>query len=126
MNRYFLLLLLFISPTIFAHSTKGTMCLDRNLAKPFEEKTNRLYLKINDSEKIYFIRPYIGPRIIATNLDLELDHSVKVYFDDQVVVSWKVNFTKLDTTGINIWRSGGAWHADPIDPQKCEANTQTH
>lgn len=120
MLRNFLILAFFFALPALCEETTGTICLGSNLAKPFDEQTNRVYLRINNSEKIFFIRPYSGPRVIASHLDLTHDHSVKVYFDDQVVQSWTVNFEKLNSAGINIWRAPGSWRSESINPNECK------
>ena len=89
-----------------------------DLAKPSSEHTDRLYLKINDSEKLYFNRPYKGP--VLENLNLNKDHIVKVYFDDQIVISWILSYSKLKTQSVIIWRSAGSWRMEAVEESKCK------
>lgn len=118
--KYIFILLVFISSCVLSNEKTGTICLGENLSKPFVDQTNRLYLRINGSKKIYFRRPYEGPIIVANQLNLQTDHLIKVYFDDEIVQSWTVNFEKLNATGVNIWRGPGAWRSDVIDPSECK------
>jgi hypothetical protein len=120
MLKNLLIFIVFFSYSVFAQEKMGTICLGKNLAFPADEHTNRLYLTIDNSEKIYFIYPYAGPRIISENLNLVNDHYIKVYFDGAVAQSWKVNFTKSKTIGFIVHRTPGAWHSEPIDPLQCK------
>jgi hypothetical protein len=121
MSRIALLCLL-MSLTNIASSNEmnGTVCLGKNLALPYDEHTDRLYLKIDDSPRIYFVRPYIGPRVVAQNLDIHKDHMVKVYFDNQEVQSWKLNFSKLKTKKVLVWRASGAWRMEANEVSSCK------
>jgi hypothetical protein len=99
---------------------KGTICLGKNLAKTASEHSDRLYLKVNNSLNIYFVVPYIEPKIIAQNLDVQRDHTVKVYFDNRVVQSWKLNFFKKKANSVLIWRAAGSWRMEPNDASSCK------
>lgn len=103
-----------------ANDITGTVCLGKNLALPYEEHTDRLHLRIDDSPNIYFAYPYSGPRVIAQNLDLYKDHLVKVYFDGQVAQSWKLNFSELKTNSVLVWRAPGAWRMEPNEASLCQ------
>ncbi len=115
----FLLLISFIS-VASSNEVNGTVCLGKNLAKPLDEHSERLYLTIDDSPRIYFVRPFAGPRIVAQNLNIKDDHTVKVYFDDKVVRSWKLNFSKLKTTNVLIWRAPGSWRMELNEASSCK------
>jgi hypothetical protein len=95
----------------------GRICFGPNLAKPLSEHTDRLYLRVDDSAKLYFNRPQDGP--VLADLDLHQDYLIKVYFDDRIVQSWTLNFANLDTHRVMIWRSAGAWHMDPAEAAIC-------
>lgn len=101
-----LLLFLILSTTAMADETLGKICFGKNLAKPQSEHTDRLYLKINDSKILFFIRPYEGA--VLKELNTSKDYKVQVYFDDQLVQSWILNFSKLNTQTVVIWRSTGS------------------
>ena len=110
-----------------AHSTEqtGTVCLGSNYAKPLAEHTKRLYLKVNDSSKIYFLESNQPPRIVIEGLTLGSTHTVYVYFDNKLRESWKLNFGKLGSHAALIWRAGGSWRMEPIDPTSCASqNTE--
>lgn len=113
--------LFFLSGQALAEQ-EGVICLGKNLAVPASEHSQRLFLTIDDSDKIYFIRPYVAPRVVAKGLDLKEDHSVKVYFGEKLVQSWVVNFSKSKSAAFNVWRAPGAWRTDPIDPSVCQNN----
>ncbi len=108
------------SDIALSNELKGTVCLGKNLAKVSSEHTERLYLKIGDSPKIYFIRPYSGKRVIAKNLDIRKEHAIKIFFDDQIVQSWKLNFLKLKTDSVLIWRASGSWRMEPNKASSCK------
>jgi hypothetical protein len=111
-------ILLIFSTSVSANDHVGKVCFGKNFAKPSSEHTDRLYLRINDSEKLYFNRPHKGP--LLENLDLNKDHIVKVYFDDQIVVSWILSYSKLKTQSVIIWRSAGSWRMEPAEESICK------
>ena len=106
-------MLLIFSTSVIANDNVGKVFFGENLAIPLSEHTDRLYIKINDSEKLYFNRKHEGP--VLENLDLSKDHMVKVYFDDKIAQSWILNFSKLKTQSVIIWRSAGSWRMDPSE-----------
>lgn len=85
---------LLCSISALAHSIEqtGIVCLGSNYAKPLAEHTKRLYLRVNDSPKIYFLESYRPPRIVIEGLDLTSTHTIYVYFDNKLTQSWKLNF----------------------------------
>ncbi len=103
----------------WAEDATGFVCLGRNLAKVSTERSERLYLRVDDSPKIYFADPYEGPRIVVRDFDVNTDHLVKVYFDDEVVQSWKFSFDRLKTRAVLLWRSAGAWRMEAIEVGSC-------
>lgn len=111
------ILLLVFPAEIFAGNSAGSVCFGENLAKPFEEHSDRLYLKIDDSSPLYFNRPQTGP--VLNNLDLNVTHQVKVYFDDKLVSSWKLDFKELNTRSVLIWRAAGSWRMEPVEESVC-------
>lgn len=106
--------------SVSANDITGIVCLGKNLALPYEEHTDRLYLRIDDSAPIHFLRPYSGPRVVARNLDFRKDHLVKVYFDGQVAQSWKLNFSELRTNSVLVWRAPGSWRMESNDVSSCK------
>ena len=110
--------------SIAANETGGTVCLGENLSKPPDDQTPRLYLTIDDSPPIHFEPEYRGPRIVAAALDRGKPHVVKVYFDDQVVESFKLDFRKLKADGALLWRGPGAWRLEAIAAKPCRAATR--
>lgn len=114
MIKQIIITLLILSTSVLASDNNGgKVFFGKNLAKPASEHTDRLYLKINDSKKLYFNRKYEGP--VMENLDLNKDHIIKVYFDDQATISWVLNFSKLKTKSVVIWRSAGSWRMKPLE-----------
>ena len=117
---HLLLILLLFSTSVSANEDTGSVYFGQNLAKPFDEHTDRIYLKIDNSEKLYFNRKYDGP--VLENLDLNKDHDVKVYFDNKVVQSWILNYSKRKTHSVLIWRSAGSWRMEAIVNSNCACN----
>jgi hypothetical protein len=113
MIKKLIIALIVFSTPVLASDNGGKVYFGKNLAKPASEHTDRLYLQINDSEKLYFNRKYEGP--VLENLNLTKDHIVKVYFDDKIGRSWILNFSKLKTESVVIWRSAGAWRMERIE-----------
>ncbi len=112
MKKFIIFLFIVFSASVSANDNIGTVYFGENLAKTLSEHTDRLYLKIDASENLYFNRQHSGP--VANNLDINTDHMVKVYFDDQICHSWKLNFSKLNTHSVIIRRSPGAWRMEPV------------
>jgi hypothetical protein len=113
-----ILLISLVSTPILANDKIGKVCFGRNLAKVYSEHTDQLYLKIDDSKKLFFNSPHDGP--VLDNLDLDQDHMIKVYFGDQLVSSWPLNFSHLNTKSVIIWRSAGSWRMEPVDESRCQ------
>jgi hypothetical protein len=113
MIKRIILVLLIFSTSAMANDNVGKIFFGKNLAKPSSEHTDRLYLKINNSEKLYFNRKHEGP--ILEKLDLNKDQIVRVYFDDKIAQSWILNFSKLKTQSVIIWRSSGSWRMEPLE-----------
>src|SRR5687767_12626689 len=126
MLKYFMGIIVVVAIVrgVRADDARGVVCLGENLAKVGVEHTARLYLRIDESPNIYFpgrvddpkvvfpIR-YDGPKVVLGDLDLDVDHVVKVYLDDEVVQSWKLSFKRLKTNTVVVWRSPGGWHMKP-------------
>lgn len=117
MLRILPLLLIAVSTIVVAEDKSGSVCFGKNLAKPASEHTDRLYLRIDDSTKLYFNHPHRGP--VLSGLDLDVVHKVEVYFDDQLAQSWIMDFRKLNTKSVLIWRAAGSWRMDTIEASKC-------
>jgi hypothetical protein len=117
MIRSRLFLLLLASASANADDILGTVCFGRNLAKPASEHSDRLYLRIDESEKLYFNHKYDGP--VVRDLDPNVVHAVSVYFDDQLSESWRLDFNKLNTRCVLIWRAAGSWRMEPIEASEC-------
>jgi hypothetical protein len=112
------LLILFISSTVRANDFSGKICFGHNLAKPYIEHTDSLYLRIDGSQKLYFNKVREGP--VLDDLDLDMDHVVSVYVDGELGVSWRLNFRQLKTGTVLIWRSAGSWRMEPIQASQCK------
>lgn len=111
-----ILLILLFSTSVFANDNVGKVFFGKNLAKPYSEHTDRIYLKIDDSKKLYFNRKQEGP--VLENLSLNKDYIVKIYFDDKIVQSWILNFSKLKSKSVVIWRSAGSWRMEALEESK--------
>ena len=118
MIKSILPIFILFSTSVLAESDFGKVCFGKNIAKPASEYSDRLYIKIDDSKKIFFNRDYNGP--VISDLDLKSDHIVKVYFDDKIGMSWKLNFQKLNTKSVVIWRSTGSWRMEPVNGEACK------
>ena len=113
MIKQIIIALFILSTPILANENGGKVYFGKNLAKPASEYTDRLYLKIDDSKKLYFNRKREGP--VLENLDMNKDYIIKVYFDDKIGSSWILNFSKLKTKSVVIWRSAGSWRMEPLE-----------
>jgi hypothetical protein len=118
MEKHILLLFFLFSTSAFASENLGKVCFGKNLAKPYSEHTDRVYLKIDDSDKLYFNGPNDEPAL--EDLDINKNHMVKVYFDNHLVRSWQLNFSKIGSHSVIIWRAAGSWRMEPADESKCK------
>lgn len=116
MIKQLIFILILFSTSVLANDNTGRLFFGKNLAKPLDEHTDRIYLKIDDSEKLYFNRKHEGP--ILENLDCNQDHIVKVYYNDKIAQSWILNFSKLKTHNVIIWRSSGSWRMETLEDSK--------
>lgn len=117
MNRYVFLICCLMPVSSMTEEKYGKVCFGKNLSKVADEHSDRLYLKIDNSKKLYFNRKHDGA--VLANLDLARDHVVKVYFGDQLGMSWKFNFTKRKTRRVLIWRSAGSWRMEAVSMSQC-------
>ncbi len=104
---------------VAANEAGGTVCLGENLSKPPEDQSPRLHLTIDDSPPIHFEPEYRGPRIVAAGLGRGKPHLIKVYFDNQVVKSFKLDFRKLKSDSALLWRGPGAWKLEANAAASC-------
>lgn len=110
------LIFLLVANAAVASEPGGFACLGKNNAKVHAE---RVYLRIDDSQEIYFGARESKPPIVAKALSLNDDHQVKVYLDDQLVRSWSLSFAQLGSSGVLLWRSAGGWQMEPISEELC-------
>ena len=101
----------------------GTVCLGKNLSVVASDHTDRLYITIDDSDKIFFHNSVNAPRVVLSNLDLKKSHLVKVHFDETVTSSWKLDFSILQTDTVVIWRAKGAWRMESIEVTDCNGGS---
>lgn len=105
--------LIYLPNVSMANELHGTVCLGKNLSIIASDHSNRLYLNIDGLAKFHFDKPFEAPKIVEENLDVNKEHTVYVYYDNEVVDSWPLNFSKLKTSSVLIWRAKGAWHMAP-------------
>jgi hypothetical protein len=110
-------LLVFFSGT--AVGGDCSVCLGRNLSVALSEHSQQLYLTIGNSSPIYFYKPQPPPRIVASGLDRNKRHLVQVYFDENVVASWYLDFERLKSNTAYIWRAKGSWRMEAGHTGKC-------
>ena len=115
----FMALVCCLSTSAKSAEQTGIVCLGENLAIPLDEHTQRLYLKIDDSPKIYFLSSFNPPLIVVEGLDLKSSHNIYVFFEGKIAQSWKLNFRQLGAKAALIWRSAGSWRMEPIDAGLC-------
>lgn len=111
-NTFLLIMFLVFATSVGASPNTGSVYLGKNLSKSLSEHTDRLYITIDNSPQIYFNTSSTEP--VMENLNLDQNHIVRIFFDDQQVESWIFNFSQLNTKAIIIWRSAGAWRMEPI------------
>ena len=88
---------------------------------PFVDERKHLSLTI-DGSKIEL--DWDWPRVIATGLDFDKPHDIKVLYDSKPVESWTVSFRKRQTTMVDIWRSPGSWHLESNPTGKCQRHEE--
>ena len=104
--------------TSLAAEQNGVVYLGCNHSKGIHEHSARI--RVNELLPVSFDKPYNGVRLIASGLDTNISHRVRIYFDGKVVMSWKFSFSRLKTTEVGIWRSAGYWHTDPMPLSRCD------
>lgn len=125
-TRYCFLSFLLILPLLCLPRTavavdEGKICIGPNLTivSPNEWKDDLISIGIDDLPPHSFAF-HQQPTIVRRDLDTDKTYVVRVYARREVVASWRLNFSKLRTTTVQIWRSKGYWHMDPIDESKCK------
>ena len=111
------LLLLSLSSVVAAGNT-GTVCFGKNYAKPYSEHTERVYIRINNSKKLYFNTLHSGA--VLRGLDTNIDHIVSVYFDEKLSESWTLNFLARNTQSVVIYRNAAGWRTASVDNSTCQ------
>ena len=115
------IVLFFISFPVFALAEdKGSVCLGPFLSVVWYESSTRPYLTIGDYGPFHFYQENQQSRLVAEDLDLNRTYKVKVHFGGRVVRSWNLNYDKIGSDRVCIWRDKGAWRMEPIENSKCE------
>ncbi len=119
--------LLFFAPILVAWpfsalaAAGGSVCLGPNLIKVREDPALGPFIII-DHESPVFAGPSSNndlPRVIAKELDLNVRHEVKIMFEGKVADSWAIDFRKLGSSMVVIWRATGAWRMEPSKTGQC-------
>ena len=118
--KYIVVVLIVIFPLVAYAKGKGSVCLGPFLSIVLYEPSKRPYLTIGDYGPFHFDQVNQPTRLVAEEFDLNKTYKVKVHFGGKVVTSWDLNFEKLGTDMVCIWRSTGAWRMEPITNGKCE------
>ena len=118
--RYIVIVLIITFPISAFAEGKGSVCLGPFLSIILYENSKRPFLTIGHYGPFYFDQANQPTRLVAEGLDLNKTYKVKVHFDGKVVTSWDLNFEKLGTDMVCIWRSKGAWRMEPITSGKRE------
>lgn len=117
-----LALFLAIGSTASVSADTGGVCLGPNLTKALELPRERLFITIDNSEPLYFDSQNSQPHLVLDGLSLDSPHMVKVHFDGQIVKSWVLDFKKLGTPLVLIWRAAGSWRMEPVTADRCDAS----
>lgn len=107
-------------PSFVFAQDKGSVCLGPFLSIIMYAPSNRPYLTIGDYGPFHFEQTNQTCRLVAEDLDLNKVYRVKVHFEDKVVTSWNLDFKKIASNMVYIWRDKGAWRMEPIKNGKCE------
>lgn len=107
--------LLSVSSFTYSAEVLGKVCF----GKASSEYSDLLRIQIGQSEKIAFNQKLKRPFLALSGLDLNKTHMVKVYFDDKVGMSWPLNFNKLNTHTVLIWRAAGSWRMEVVGDEAC-------
>jgi len=115
------IVLFFISfPVFVLAEDKGSVCLGPFLSVVWYEPSARPYLTIGDYGPFHFKQGNQPSQLVAENFDLKKVYKVKVHFDGKIVRSWSLNFDKIGSDKVCIWRDKGAWRMEPINNSKCK------
>ena len=115
------IVLCFVSFPLFALAeNKGSVCLGPFLSVVWYEPSTRPYLTIGNYGPFHFEQGNQPFRLIVEDLDIKKVYRVKVHYDGKVVRSWNLNFEKIGSDRVCIWRDKGAWRMEPIKNSKCK------
>ena len=116
----FIAILYMAIPPFSLAEDKGSVCLGPFLSIILYQPSNRPYLTIGDYGPFHFEQSSQPCRLVAGGLDLKKVYKVRVHFEGKVVTSWNLNFEKMGSNMVYIWRDKGAWRMEPIRNGKCE------
>ena len=115
------ILIFFVSLPLFEHAEgKGSVCLGPFLSVVWYEPSTRPYLTIEDYGPFHFDQENQLSRFVAEDLDIKKVYKIKVHFGGKVVSSWNLNFDKIGSDMVCIWRDKGAWRMEPVKKSKCK------
>ena len=92
----------------------GEICLGEVLNKALLEDgwEKKQTIQINMGEKISFEN---RPKIVASGLDVRVNHQIKIYFEGDQLSSWKQRFAP-GTSKVKIFFKPGYWRAESLKP----------
>ena len=103
-----------------AAEEKGSVCLGPFLSVVWYEPSDRPYLTIGDYGPFRFEQGKQFSRFVTKDLDINKVYRVKIHYDGRVVSSWDLNFDKIGSNTVCIWRDKGAWRMEPLKNSKCK------
>lgn len=97
------------------NSKTGAVCVGFDFSKALPDTD--LYIKIGSLEKKLYSNS--SGKTIYDQLDLKTTHYVQVLKGDDPFKTFSLDFKKLKTNFVIIWKAPGEWRMTPLKKGKC-------
>lgn len=98
------------------NAAKGAICLGPDLS-PAPRPKQSVFVQIEGRQSIDFYEKMY--KIAYDDLDLNKVYIIKWVYQGKPFVSWKVDFRKLNTNMVMVWKAYGTWKMEAIDDGRC-------
>jgi hypothetical protein len=115
-----IIIIIFILPFFANAAEKGSVYLGPFLSVIWYEPSKKPYLTIGEFGPFKFENDGQISKLIIDDLDLGQIYKVKVHYDKKVVESWDLNFDKIKSDIVCIWRAKGSWRMEPYEKSRCQ------
>lgn len=99
-----------------ASEVQGAICIGPDHSKA--RSTEEIFVKVDGAEKKSYSKS--EGLILFKDLDLDKIHTVHLLVGNKSFLTLAVDFKKLKTNFVILWKAAGAWKLLPVGGTKCE------